>query len=98
MSDEQRISLEDLPAYIESLLAKEEQLQGQIRLRSSDLEKALATIAILTAERDALRDILKRLRSHILPDAGQEGEDLLRMDLNDVDDLLATQHKEQDDD
>lgn len=45
-----------------------------------------------------LVDILKRLRSHILPDAGQEGEDLLRMDLNDVDDLLAAQLKEQDDD
>ena len=52
MSDEQRISLEDLPAYIEGLLAKEEQLQGQIRIRNSDLEKALATIATLTADLD----------------------------------------------
>ena len=73
MSDEQRISLEDLPAYIEGLLAKEEQLQGQIMLRNSDLEKALATIATLTAENKQLRKTLLDIASYGEAPLGNDG-------------------------
>jgi len=46
-SNDKVIPLEDIPAYIEGLTSLVESLQGQIKLRNGDLNKALARIAEL---------------------------------------------------